>query len=197
LVPDASTSDEDLLRAFLEGRESAFESLMRRYEDKIFGLAFRMTGNRTDALDATQDAFISAFRRARTFRGDAAFSTWLYRIGINSCNDLLRKKGRLPTPLDSDNTTEQPADEGAQSLEESVATKLDVGTALALLPDEYKEAVVMHDLGGLPYEEIGRLTGVPVGTVKSRISRGRKRLAVLLEQREAEGTSKEGHGTSL
>src|SRR5918999_3142180 len=93
----AEQRDEDLLRAFLEGDPSSFDELMRRHEQRIFALALRLTGDRADALDATQDAFIVAFRRAETFRGDAAFSTWLYRIGINACNDLLRKKRKQET----------------------------------------------------------------------------------------------------
>ena len=180
--PDEGQSDEELLKAFIEGRESAFTSLMHRYESRIFALALRMTGDRSDALDATQDAFISAFRRAGSFRGEAAFGTWLYRIGINSCNDLLRKKGRLPVPTEEEKTEERSSATGASSLEDEVAAKLDVTAALAKLPPEYREAVTMHDLGSIPYEQIAQATGVAVGTVKSRISRGRRKLAELLEQ---------------
>lgn len=198
MLPDEGTSDADLLRGFLQGEERAFTSLMRRYENRIFSLALRMTGNRTDALDATQDAFISVFRRAKSFRGDAAFSTWLYRIGINSCNDLLRKKGRLPLPQEDDTATDQASAAGTgPTLEEAVTTKIDVTAALARLPMEYKEAVAMHDLGGIPYEEIAQLTGVPVGTVKSRISRGRKKLALVMEQAQADETSKGSDEPSL
>jgi RNA polymerase sigma-70 factor (ECF subfamily) len=190
MPPDPQrTSDEDLLRSFLDGSEAAFTELMRRHEDRIFSLAMRMTGNRADALDATQETFIQAFRKATKFRGDSAFGTWLWRIGTNACHDILRKRKRAPIPA------EEPAAEeiapGAPRLDDEVTTRLELGEALAQLSEEYREAVVMHDLGGIPYEEIATLTGVSIGTVKSRISRGRKRLGGLLEQAGSSRTSKD------
>jgi RNA polymerase sigma-70 factor (ECF subfamily) len=148
-----------------------------------------MTGSRADALDATQDAFILAFRRASSFRGDAAFSTWLYRIAINSCKDFLRKKVRESTIVSSEE-----AGHGADPhlpVDDEVALRLDVAQALAQLSEEYREAVVMHDIGGVPYEDIAAVTGVAIGTVKSRISRGRRQLAKLLEHRHGSPPSKE------
>lgn len=180
---DPETSDDQLLAAFLGGDQGAFDTLMRRHEDRIFGLALRMTGNRADALDATQDAFVAAFRKARTFKGTSAFSTWLYRIGINACHDLLRKKSKLvPT---------EEIDPGAMpdNMAEDVGLRMDLALALQDLNPDYRQAVLMHDLGGFPYEDIAVLTGVHVGTVKSRISRGRKKLAEMLEQRGAPAAS--------
>jgi len=174
-----AVSDEELLRSFIAGSDGSFTELMRRHEDRIFNLAFRMTGDRSDALDATQDTFVTAFRQAATFRFDSAFGTWLYRVGINACHDLLRKRKRWA--LQSEDETEREPDRAAVDLDESVAARLDLTRALAELPPEYREAVVMHDLGGVPYEEIARLTDARIGTVKSRISRGRRRLAELLE----------------
>jgi RNA polymerase sigma-70 factor (ECF subfamily) len=176
-------SDEQLLDAFVTGERSAFEELVRRHEDRLFGLALRMTGNRADALDATQDAFVAAFRRAPSFRGDAAFGTWLYRIAINATQDLLRKRGR--DVVSETEETEAPVRSAVERVEDAVVARVDVARALAALPEEYREAVVMHDLGGVPYEEIAQLTGTPMGTVKSRISRGRRQLAGLLEHRDA------------
>lgn len=180
-------SDEDLLEAFLGGNQTSFAELMRRHEDRIFALAFRMTGDRSDALDATQDAFISAFRQARSFRFDSAFGTWLYRIAMNACHDLLRKRKRNPG---SEHEPQDRQDERASRFDEQVAARLDVAGALAALPDDYREAVVLHDIGGIPYDEIARITETQIGTVKSRISRGRKRLCELLEQRDPPGESK-------
>ena len=179
-------SDEELVGAFVAGERSAFEELVRRHEDRLFGLALRMTGNRTDALDATQDAFVAAFRRAHSFRGEAAFGTWIYRIAINASQDLLRKRSR--DVVSETEETEAHAG-GAERVEDAVVARLDVARALAALPEEYREAVVMHDLGGVPYDEISQLTGAPMGTVKSRISRGRRQLAELLEHREVRQTS--------
>lgn len=180
-------SDEDLVRSFLDGNQTSFAELMRRHEDRIFALAYRMTGDRSDALDATQEAFVSAFRQAHRFRFDSAFGTWLYRIAMNASHDLLRKRARWSGAEDEG---EQRADEGASRFDEQVVARLDVSKALAELPDEYREAVVMHDIGGVPYEEIARLTQTQIGTVKSRISRGRRRLAELLEQRNPSAESK-------
>jgi RNA polymerase sigma-70 factor, ECF subfamily len=191
LAPErAQATDEALLEVFLKGREAAFTELVHRHEDRIFTLALKMMGNRADALDATQDTFILAFRQAGKFRGESAFGTWLYRIGINACRDLLRKRKRLPDPEDE---LPEPDDKGygSANVEELVATRLDLKRALAELNDDYREAVCLHDLGGIPYEEIATITGVSVGTVKSRISRGRKRLGELLEQQTLPGASKE------
>jgi RNA polymerase sigma-70 factor, ECF subfamily len=191
LAPErAQATDEALLEVFLKGREAAFTELVHRHEDRIFTLALKMMGNRADALDATQDTFILAFRQASKFRGESAFGTWLYRIGINACRDLLRKRKRLPDPEDE---LPEPDDKGygSANVEELVATRLDLKRALAELNDDYREAVCLHDLGGIPYEEIATITGVSVGTVKSRISRGRKRLGELLEQQTLPGASKE------
>ena len=162
---------------------------MQRHEERIFALALRVTGDRSDALDATQDAFIAVYRQGANFRGEAAFSTWLYRIAMNACKDLLRRKARLPRPEDEDTFTGLPA--RGRSVEDSTIDRLDVTEALASLPEEYRVAVAMHDLGGVPYEEIAHATGVAIGTVKSRISRGRRRLAELLEQPRRAAASKE------
>ena len=183
-------SDEELLEEFSRGREIAYQTLMRRHEDRIFSLAFRMTGDRSDALEATQDTFISAFKQAHSFRGDASFGTWLYRIGINACRDLLRKRKRLPEPV------ADPAEQlGSTSADfdeiGAVAGRVDLSRALASLPEEYRRAVALHDLGGFPYEEIAAIARVPIGTVKSRISRGRRMLAQLLEQPPGHAASKE------
>jgi RNA polymerase sigma-70 factor (ECF subfamily) len=181
--------DEELLAEFIEGSEEAFTELMHRHEDRIFSLAMRMTGNRADALDATQETFIQAFRKASRFRGESTFGTWLWRIGTNACHDVLRKRKRAPVPEE-----ELAIDEvapGTPRLDDTIATRLELGDALARLSDEYREAVVMHDIGGIPYEEIAALTDVSIGTVKSRISRGRKRLAGLLEQASGSRTSKD------
>lgn len=186
MASDAA-SDNDLLARFLEGDQASFTALVVRHEDRIFALAFRMTGDRADALEATQETFIAAFRRAGKFRGESAFGTWLYSIGVNACRDLLRKKKRTPVP-----TEELPEPTSTRtSVEDLVVSRLDLAQALDQLSEEYRQAVVMHDVGGIPYEEIGLRLGVPVGTVKSRISRGRRLLAGLLEQAPEGRTSKE------
>ena len=182
-------NDHDLLEAFLSGDNDAFSGLMERHEDRIFGLCLKMLHNRSDALEASQEIFITAFRRASSFRGDSAFGTWLYRIGINHCKDMLRKRKDLL--LETDQLEIERVDPRQRGIDEVAALRLDLSKALAGLPDDYREAVVMHDLGGIPYEEIAAITEVPVGTVKSRISRGRSQLARLMEHAEGMDTSKD------
>jgi RNA polymerase sigma-70 factor (ECF subfamily) len=171
-------SDEELLDGFHQGRQACFEVLVKRHEDRIFGLGLRMMGNRADALEAMQETFLNLLRRSSSFKGSASFGTWLYRVGINTCHDLLRKRSRLPLPEES--LPEAPRTQA--SIDDTVLLRADLTEALRSLPEDYREAVLLHDLGGHPYEDVARLTQVPIGTVKSRISRGRRLLAAALEQ---------------
>lgn len=189
-APDPGFSDEDLLARAAEGDQAAFTALVRRHEDRVFGIALRVTGDRADALDATQDTFVSVFRQAGSFRAEAAFTTWLYRVTVNSCRDLLRKRRRTPEPVEELPERPRPG----IGTEEVVGLRLDLVRALAELPEEYRDAVLMHDLGGIPYDAIAETTGVALGTVKSRISRGRRRLAELLEHPAQAPASKDQDG---
>jgi RNA polymerase sigma-70 factor, ECF subfamily len=172
-------SDDDLVRWFVEGDEAAFAELMHRHEDRMFAMTYRITGDRGDALEATQEAFISLFRRAASFRGESAFSTWLYRIGMNAAYDIVRKRKATPE-LHPERQEDLPSPSAA-AMEDAAGIRSDVAEALARIPTEYREAVVMHDLADISYDDIASLLGVSLGTVKSRISRGRRRLAELLE----------------
>lgn len=182
-------SDEALLDRYVNGTQAAYQTLMRRHEERIFALALRMTGDRSDALEATQDTFIAVFRQATKFRGESSFGTWLYRIGINASRDVLRKKRRLPEPVADPSEKTDGIDQ--RRVEDAVADRLDLSRALQGLTEEYRQAVVLHDLGAVPYEEIAAIAGVPIGTVKSRISRGRRLLAAALEQASDPDASKE------
>jgi len=179
LARDEDLSDRELLTKTAGGSAVAFGVLMRRHEDRMFAMALRMLGDRADALDATQDAFIAAFRQSKSFRGESAVGTWLYRIGINACKDLIRKRNRWLAQDDAGETSNHAAPR--PPIDDHVTTRLAIQEALARLPDEYREPIVMHDLGGISYEEIAAATGTALGTVKSRISRGRRRLAEILE----------------
>ena len=186
----AAPADEELLERAAAGDQAAFSALVRRHEDRVFGIAVRITGDRADALDATQDTFVSVFRQAGSFRAEAAFTTWLYRVTVNACRDLLRKRRRLPEPVEELPERPRPG----IGTEEVVGLRMDLARALAQLPEDYRDAVLLHDLGAVPYEEIALITGVALGTVKSRISRGRRRLAELLEQPAAAPASKDHDG---
>jgi RNA polymerase sigma-70 factor (ECF subfamily) len=151
-------TDEELLASHLRGDQRAFGQLVSRHERRVYGICLRMLGNREDAQDAAQDAFLSALRRASTFREAAAFSTWLYRIAVNAATDH----------------------------GDAVATAVTVQAALARIPEEFRAAVVLCDLLRLPYAEAAAVLEVPVGTVKSRVFRGRLALAGELRPEPAE-----------
>jgi RNA polymerase sigma-70 factor (ECF subfamily) len=177
-------SDEELLAAHLQGDRTAFGALMTRHERRIYGLCFRMLGNREDAEDATQEAFIGALRRAGSFRGEAAFSTWLYRIAVNAATDLARRRGRSRTiPLETDEGHRDVAATGDPSA--GLATSLTVQAALRAVPEDFRIALILCDLYGFGNAQTAEILGVPVGTVKSRVFRGRLALGrQLAEQAE-------------
>jgi len=171
-------SDESLLAAHLRGDPRAFGVLVTRHERRIYGLCLRILGNREDAEDATQEAFLAALRKAASFRRAAAFSTWLYRIAVNAATDQARRRGR------SRATTLDPEDAGVADpgvdLGEAVTAAVAVQTALTKVPEEFRVAVVLCDLYRVPYADAAQILEVPVGTVKSRVFRGRAALAACL-----------------
>jgi RNA polymerase sigma-70 factor, ECF subfamily len=172
-------SDEELLAAHLQGDRSAFGQLVGRHERRVYGICLRMLGNREDAQDAAQEAFLSALRRASSFRQEAAFSTWLYRIAVNAATDQARRRGRARTaPLDPEDAGLAVASGG--ELGEVVASAVAVQTALAKVPEEFRVAVVLCDLYRVPYADAAQILEIPVGTVKSRVFRGRLALAECL-----------------
>jgi RNA polymerase sigma-70 factor (ECF subfamily) len=168
-------TDELLVAAFVESKDQrALEVLLARHESRVFGIAYRILGNRADALDATQDVFLTVFRKAGSFRGQAAFTTWLYRLTTNACHDIGRRKARAPLPME---TLPNPPGAGSGEMD----TRLGVEQALRALPQDQRVAIVMRDLYDLDYEQIAAATGVPLGTVKSRIARARRALAGIMD----------------
>lgn len=170
------------MRSVERGDAAALDTLLRRHYNRVFALCRRMTGNETDAADAAQDALIAIARglAAGRFDGRARFSTWAHRVTVNSCLDELRRRKRRPEPsaeldLDSDVTLAH-----QRGLADSVSDRLDIDAALALLPIDFRAAVVLRDLCDLDYATIGDILGIPPGTVRSRIARGRAALVPLL-----------------
>jgi RNA polymerase sigma-70 factor, ECF subfamily len=179
-------SDEELLAAHLRGDQRAFGELMARHERRIHGLCVRMLGNREDAEDATQEAFIGALRRASAFRGEAAFSTWLYRIAVNAATDQARRRGRARTvPLEAEEAR-QTAPAGVDPTG-AVATAMTVQAALRLVPEDFRIALILCDLYGFGHAQAAEILGIPVGTVKSRVFRGRLALGEQLGAPEGAG----------
>ena len=173
-------ADQDvaLIERYLAGDTAAFNELMRAHEDRVFGVCLRMLRDREAALDATQETFITVFRKADRFAGRSAFSTWLYRVAVNTCYDAARKaKRRRADPLPEGN---DPRDEMASDDMDSVELRPDIEAALLSLPEEFRAAVVLTDLEGLSLQMVADVLEVPVGTVKSRVFRGRKILADIL-----------------
>lgn len=187
---DGAREDAALLEAHVAGDPEAFGVLFSRHRDRLWAVAQRTTGNPEDAADALQDALISAFKRAGSFRGEAAVTTWLHRIVVNACLDRLRRaKVRSADPLPDD--LEEHASRGsvlagASSGSDPEAQALAgdrrdrVLAALDELPPDQKAALVLVDMEGYPVQEAARILEVPTGTIKSRCARGRARLAVLL-----------------
>ena len=169
-------SDEVLLAAHLRGDPAAFGQLVARHERRIYGLCLRILGNREDAEDATQEALVAALRKASSFRRAAAFSTWLYRIAVNAATDQARRRGRARLAALDPEDAGLAVDRGGE-LGEVVAAAVTVQTALAQVPEEFRVAVVLCDLYRLPYADAAQVLEVPVGTVKSRVFRGRAALA--------------------
>lgn len=197
------TSDHDLLRAHVEGDPEAFGLLFARHRDRLWAVALRTSGDREEAADALQDALVAAFSRAGSYRGDAAVTTWLHRIVVNACLDRFRRervRHALPLPDDARETVgrlaadasppEDPADHAER--EEQRRTVL---AALATLPAEQRAALVLVDMQGCSVAEAAAVLEVPAGTVKSRCSRGRARLARLLSDPSDGHESAEGSQT--
>jgi len=178
-VPD----DEALLRAHVEGDPAAFGELFRRHRDRLWAVALRTLGDREDAADALQDALLSAHRAAPRFRGDSAVTTWLHRIVVNACLDRIRRRQAHPTvPLPDSTPTDPDRPAGAEPAAPATdhETAMVVRQALAKLPEDQRVAIVLVDVQGYPVAEVAAMLGVAEGTVKSRCSRGRARLATLL-----------------
>jgi RNA polymerase sigma factor (sigma-70 family) len=176
--------DAALLAAHVDGDPDAFGEIVRRHRDRLWAVALRTTGDPDDASDALQEALVSAFRRAASFRGDAQVTTWMHRIVVNACLDRMRRRrthGTEPLPEDEDRLRALAAADHTDVAEQS-ERRADVMAALATLSDEQRAALVLVDMEGYSVDEAARILDCAPGTVKSRCSRGRARLVPLLTQ---------------
>ena len=187
-------ADEErrLVEVAQRGDVASFNELVRLFEGRVYNLCYRMLGDPDSSADAAQDAFLAAFRNLRSFRG-GSFRSWMLRIATNTCYDVLRVRKRRPSvsldieaddesassPLQIADTAESPDD---FSLRRELAAAIQDG--LAMLPDEQRIVLILSDIQGLPYEEIAQITNSNLGTVKSRLSRGRARLREVLKAGE-------------
>ena len=187
----ADTNDRDLLARHVAGEPDAFGELVRRHRDRLWAVALRTLGDLEEAADAVQDALVSAFRAAHTFRGQSAVTTWLHRITVNACLDRARKSAsRKTAPVDDADRLDQLLEphESAEVPAERQDLHRELLAALATLPAEQRAALVLVDMQAYPVAEAARILDVPTGTVKSRCARGRARLLPLLTHlREGSG----------
>jgi len=187
-------ADEErrLVEVAQRGDVESFNELVRLFEGRVYTLCYRMLGDAESAADAAQDAFLAAFRNLKSFRG-GSFRSWMLRIATNTCYDVLRVRKRRPSvsldieaddesassPLQIADTAESP-DDFAQRRELAAA----IQQGLTALPDEQRIVLILSDIQGLAYEEIAQITNSNLGTVKSRLSRGRARLREVLKAGE-------------
>jgi len=177
-VTAAAPSDAALIAAHVAGDQDAFGELVRRHRDRMWAVALRTLRDPDEAADALQEAFISAFRAAGSFRAESQVTTWLHRIVVNACLDRVRRRNARPTaPLPETGPHEPAVPRDAMSERE---TQLAVQDALAQIPVEQRAAIVLVDVEGYSVAETAAILGVAEGTVKSRCARGRAKLAVLL-----------------
>jgi RNA polymerase sigma-70 factor (ECF subfamily) len=176
----ADAEDYAWIREFQAGREQGFNRLVLRHKDRVYGLCLRLlAGDTAEAEDAAQEAFVRGYRGLGEFRGESKFSTWMYRIAVNVCKNKMAsrswREARLGIDLDSADATQASSPSPSQLLD-AKTRQARIESAIARLPDEQRELVVLRDVEGRSYEEIAAATGLNPGTVKSRLNRGRAQL---------------------
>lgn len=183
-------TDEDLVARSRGGEVDSFNQLILRWERPVYALAYRVIGREEDARDVVQETFLRAFRALPGFKGQAKFSSWLYRIALNLCRDWIRRQRRTPVvqmPEEPDAVDRIARRDPVESIEDLVARKelsAIVAEAMALLPDEQRTAIILKEYHGMTFQEIAELQGCPLSTVKTRLYQG---LAVLRRNLEKQG----------
>ena len=175
----------EAIRRCIQGDKSSYTVLVRQYQAQILALCLRLTGNRDDAADAAQQAFVQAYRYLDRYDPDQPFRPWLYRIATNECIAFLRRNRRQPSPL-ADEVLEQVSDpaEGAPALVDLAEDREQVRAAVGRLPLPYRQVVVAYYFLELSYQEIARQSGVPVGTVGTLLHRAKQQLRSALREME-------------
>lgn len=173
-----------LIKRAQKSDDAALEALLMLYEKRIYNIAFRYMGNEADAYDMAQEALIKLYRSIHSFKAQSAFSSWVYRLTVNTCLDGLRKRRKAPVSLElalENGVTFEAGDDAAPEARAlSLESAEDIQRAIDTLADGHKEVIILRDINGLTYEEVAYALGISVGTVKSRLNRGRQRLKELL-----------------
>jgi len=174
-------ADLDLVRRCQEGDAAAFEEVYRTHSGRLYNLLFRMAGSAQDAEDLLQEVFLHAYRKLASFRGESTLGTWLYRLAVNHCLDVLRgrhtKMQRSTDSLDEDGALEPAA---VMPAIPTAISRLDLDRAIAKLPDGCRAAFVLHDVEGFEHQEVAGLLGISQGTSKSQVHKARLKLRALL-----------------
>lgn len=189
--PVAVPTDEELVAAYLKGNKAAFEEIVRRYEDRLYRLSFRMLGNHHDALDAVQEILVKLMAALRKFQGRSRFGTWLYRLAANTCLDIRRKRGRtaaesLEATLEFSPATslaildDEPEDNPDVYIEQQYRENA-VRAALEKLPESQRRLLELRDLEDLSNSQVADLLGIEVGALKARLHRARQALRRVLD----------------
>ena len=180
--PAVNIHDTELIEACLAGKTDAFGQLVVRHQDRLYNTLVKVLGSADDARDVVREAFVHAFQKLHTFRGNSAFYSWLYRIAFNAAVTKHRKRGRQAASIDAvrQQTGAEPVDtspetEPAHKIEQSERQQA-VRTALSQLSEEFRTVLVLKEMEGLKYEQIAEIVDCPVGTVRSRIYRARVEL---------------------
>jgi RNA polymerase sigma-70 factor (ECF subfamily) len=184
--------DTALIQSFQTGRKAAFDQLVLRHQSRIFNLCCWYLGDEQEANDSAQETFVKVYRSLKGFRFESAFSTWLYRVAVNTCKNKLKSSSyrHRPKTAPIGNPRDQGEGSGAVDVEDDTPSPLKalekkerirlLKAAIDALPLEHKEVVSLRDIQGLAYEEISQITGVNLGTVKSRLARARLELRAKL-----------------
>jgi len=192
--PRIEDPDWELIKRFLEGDEGAFNRLVLSYQNRVYGLCYRITGNLDEAEEVAQEIFITVYKSLKNFRGESRFSTWLYRITVNHCKNRMKYLGRRgyytsesydqPLEVEDGEVSRQIEAEGMDALGilEQKETQRLVQAKISELDEEHREVILLRDMEGLSYEEIAEILGLREGTVKSRIHRARLELKGKLEK---------------
>ena len=171
-------SDAELVTQCQNGDVGAFEALYRRHAPRLYSLASRMAGSVDEGEDLLQEIFLQAYRKLGSFKGDAAFGTWLHRLAINHCLDFVRsrqaKNTKVTETLDAESSFEPAAPR------DTPIARLDLERAIASLPPGCREAFVLHDVEGLDHREVGHMLGIAEGTSKSQVFKARMKLRAML-----------------
>ena len=179
--------DEELVRRFRAGEADAFTALVQRHQQRVYSLCVRVLGDTDAAADVAQDTFLTVLRKIEGFRGEAAFTTWLHRVAVNACYDELRRKQRRPMlHVVADGDREHEPGPPVLDHADEVAGAHDTAWALARIPEEFRVALVLADVHDMAYEQIAQVLDVPIGTVKSRVHRGRLALGKVMGLRPSD-----------